>query len=399
MLIRTLCVFGTRPEAIKMAPLIKELNSNAKIDNKICVTGQHKQMLDSVLELFNIFPDFNLEVMTVNQTLTSLTTKILMGLEALFKDYQPDLILVHGDTTTTLATSLAAYYHKIPIAHIEAGLRTGSIYSPWPEEINRKLTGHMALLHFAPTAMAEQNLLKENVDKESIYVTGNTVIDACLHIIQKIDSDQLVRAKLATSFPFLKDYSKLILVTGHRRESFGAGFENICNALKFIGQQYPDVGIVYPVHLNPAVQKPINSILNNIANVHLIPPVDYLSFMYLMKCSYIILTDSGGVQEEAPTIGKPVLVMRSTTERPEAIAVGTSRLIGTEYHSIVSNITNLLESTEEYQKMSQRTNPYGLGDASKKIVDVIVDYFTQKFSLTTHELANLAKERRYEPSC
>jgi UDP-N-acetylglucosamine 2-epimerase (non-hydrolysing) len=372
MTVNTLCVFGTRPEAIKMAPLIKELEAQHTICNKICVTEQHQQMLESVLNLFEIKPDFNLRVMTANQDLSSLTSKILLGLAEVFKQYKPDFVLVHGDTTTTLAASLSAYYHRIPVVHIEAGLRTGDMTSPWPEEANRKLAGALAVVHFAPTPCSRDNLLREGVAPESIYVTGNTVIDALNGMVNKIEQDLVLSHKLSSEFSFLSPERRFILVTGHRRENFGEGFERICQALAETAVLFPHIDIVYPVHLNPHVQQPVKSLLGHIPNIHLIEPVDYLPFVYLMKSAYIILTDSGGIQEEAPSLGKPVLVMRDITERPEAVASGTVKLVGTDIEKIVGNITLLVTNNELYQQMSCAQNPYGDGKASERIAEVIV---------------------------
>lgn len=367
----TLCVFGTRPEAIKMAPIIKRLHATNNIQNKVCVTGQHRQMLDSVLSNFKIAPDFNLEAMTEGQNLEGLTAKILTSLSAVYTEYKPDLVLVHGDTTTTLAASLSAYYHHIPIAHIEAGLRTGNINSPWPEEANRKLTGALAALHFAPTPLAKQNLLKEGIPAHSIYVTGNTVIDALYEMTKKLAAEPLLRQALQQAFPYLNPKRKIILVTGHRRENFGQGFERICQALIRIARAFPDVDIVFPVHLNPNVQQPVKSLLHTINNIHLIAPVDYLPFIYLMESAYLILTDSGGIQEEAPALGKPTLVMRDNTERPEALEAGTVKMVGTSVEKIVFHVEQLLTNQRIYQQMSQAKNPYGDGTASAQIVEVI----------------------------
>lgn len=371
-MLNTLCVFGTRPEAIKMAPLILELNKNSNICNRICVTSQHQQMLKSVLDLFQIIPDYNLQVMSPNQDLTTLTVKILIGLADVFKNYKPDFVLVHGDTTTTLAASLSAYYHKIPIIHIEAGLRTGNINLPWPEEGNRKLTGNLAVIHCAPTVSASFNLLKESVPKENIFVTGNTVIDALKIMVQKINDDPSLSSQLKRQFYFLSSTRQYILVTGHRRESFGEGFERICFALAEIAKRFPNVDIVYPVHLNPSVQQPVKKLLDGISNIHLIEPVDYLPFIYLMKSAHIILTDSGGIQEEAPFLGKPVLVMREVTERPEAVEAGTAQLVGTSVEKIVKAVQQLLTNKNIHHKMSVSTNPYGDGSASKRIVENIL---------------------------
>lgn len=375
MPIHTLCVFGTRPEAIKMAPVIRHLQAHDAFNNKVCVTGQHQQMLNPVLDLFEIKPDFNLKVMTENQTLSHLTAAILTGLAEVFQHHRPDLLLVHGDTTTTLAASLSAYYHRIPIAHVEAGLRTGNLLLPWPEEANRKLSGALAQIHFAPTNGARLNLLRENVAPETIHVTGNTVIDALLEMVQVIDTQPEVQASLQRQFPFLKPHRRMILITGHRRENFGQGFEHICQALVRIAQRFPDVDLVYPVHLNPSVQKPVKSLLSNMSNIHLIDPVDYLPFTYLMKSAYCILTDSGGIQEEAPSLGKPVLVLRDVTERPEAVTAGTVILVGTHADTIVAQTERLLTDQALYQRMSTTQNPYGHGDAAGQITTILAKVF------------------------
>lgn len=375
MVVNTLCIFGTRPEAIKMAPLLQQLNAHPDVNSKLCVTGQHEHMLNPVLDLFNLVPDFNLRVMTENQTLSHLTAKILVELANVFEQYKPDVIFVHGDTTTTLAAAISAYYHRIPIAHVEAGLRTGDINLPWPEEANRKLTGALAQFHFAPTMTSCQNLLNEGVVREKIHITGNTVIDALHSIVNRIDEHPELADLLSQQFPYLSLERKLILVTGHRRENFGEGFERICEALALVACQFPNVDIVYPVHLNPNVLKPVQSLLSGINNVHLIEPVDYLPFVYLMKSSYLILTDSGGIQEEAPSLGKPVLVMRDNTERPEALDAGTVLLVGTDVDKIVNQVTDLLIDTERYQQMSQAQNPYGDGNASQYIVQTILQQF------------------------
>lgn len=375
-MIHTLCVFGTRPEAIKMAPVVKQLAAHAAFSNKVCVTGQHRQMLEPFLELFNIKPDFDLNVMTPNQTLSKLTANILHGLAGVFEHYRPDVILVHGDTTTTLATSLAAYYHQIPVAHVEAGLRTGNIFLPWPEEANRRLTGVLATQHFAPTPLSRQNLLDEGVPADAIHVTGNTVVDALFNVLQQFESNPALEQSFSKQFSFLSTERRMILVTGHRRENFGGGFERICQALVSIALAFPDVDIVYPVHLNPHVQAPVHALLSSTPNIHLIAPVDYLPFVYLMKASYLILTDSGGIQEEAPSLGKPVLVMRDKTERPEAVDAGTVQLVGTEVHVILDAVTCLLENAEHYRRMSQAQNPYGDGDASRRIAEALVTRFS-----------------------
>ena len=366
MKLKLLVVFGTRPEAIKMAPLVKELGKSGKLEVKVCVTAQHRQMLDQVLQLFDITPDFDLNLMRPGQTLTQLTCNILQGMEGVFTKYKPDWVLVHGDTSTTLASSLAAYYQQVGVAHVEAGLRTGNLYSPWPEEANRQLTGRLANLHFAPTAQAQTNLLNEGVSPNNVYVTGNTVIDALISVSQHLDMDEDLTRTLASQFPFLDVTRRMVLVTGHRRENFGAGFEAMCQALKAIAAE-PNVQVVYPVHLNPQVQEPVHRILESVANMHLIEPQEYLPFVYLMKCSHMILTDSGGIQEEAPSLGKPVLVMRKTTERPEAVAAGTVRLVGTDTHRIVTETQHLLNDPVAYQHMAFAHNPYGDGSACQQI--------------------------------
>lgn len=368
-MLKLLIVFGTRPEAIKMAPLVKELRKSNKILVKVCVTAQHRQMLDQVLQLFDITPDFDLDLMRPGQTLTQLTCNILQGMEGVFCQYKPDWVLVHGDTSTTLGASLAAYYQQMKVGHIEAGLRTHNLYSPWPEEANRQITGRLTELHFAPTEQAQANLLQEGVAAAIIHVTGNTVIDALINVSRRIDKDVVLKKKLADQFTFLDESRQLVLVTGHRRENFGAGFESMCQALKDIAAD-PSVQVVYPVHLNPQVQEPVKRILGNTTNVHLIAPLDYLPFVYLMKQSHLILTDSGGVQEEAPSLGKPVLVMRNTTERPEAVAAGTVRLVGTDRNTIVSETQRLLADSSAYQSMARAHNPYGDGLACKRIREI-----------------------------
>ena len=369
---KVLLVFGTRPEAIKMAPLALKLKSfNQDFETRVCVTGQHRQMLDQVLELFSLKPDFDLNLMKPGQTLSDVTSGVLKGLEQVFAEWMPDLILVHGDTATTFAASLAGYYHKIKIGHVEAGLRTGDLYSPWPEEANRKLTGVLANYHFAPTQSSYENLIKENVSPENIVVTGNTVIDALLQVKQKIEQDQSLSIQFQQQFSYLDSNKKLILVTGHRRENFGQGFLNICTALVNLAKKYPDLQIVYPVHLNPNVQQPVNDLLTGIDNVFLIAPQDYLPFVYLMNRSYLILTDSGGIQEEAPSLGKPVLVMRDTTERPEAVSAGTVRLVGTDVQAIETSVIELLENSNFYSKMAEAHNPYGDGTACQQIIDFL----------------------------
>ncbi|WP_426455677.1 non-hydrolyzing UDP-N-acetylglucosamine 2-epimerase [Acinetobacter sp. KB005] len=369
---RVLLVFGTRPEAIKMAPLALKLQQNIEdFETKVCVTGQHRQMLDQVLELFNLKPDFDLNLMKPGQTLSDVTSGVLKGLEQVFEQWKPDIILVHGDTATTFAATLAGYYHKIKIGHVEAGLRTGDLYSPWPEEANRQLTGVLANYHFAPTNSSYQNLIKENVNPETIIVTGNTVIDALLQVKDKVEQDEDLIQKFEQEFKFLDKSKKLVLVTGHRRENFGQGFLNICTALANLAKKYSDIQIVYPVHLNPNVQKPVNELLSGIDNIFLIQPQDYLPFVYLMNRSYLILTDSGGIQEEAPSLGKPVLVMRDTTERPEAVDAGTVRLVGTDVSTIEKSVSELLENTSLYNAMAAAHNPYGDGTSCQQIIDFL----------------------------
>lgn len=365
--LKTLCVFGTRPEAIKMAPLAIQLAEDERFDAKVCVTGQHREMLDQVLDLFELKPDYDLNIMKPGQDLTDVTTGILQGLKSVLVEFNPDIVLVHGDTATTFAATLAAYYQQIPVGHVEAGLRTGNIYSPWPEEGNRKLTGTLTTLHFAPTATSKQNLLNEGISESSIEVTGNTVIDALLDVVAKLDSNQKLQQTFSEQFDFLNAQKKLILVTGHRRESFGGGFERICQALVDTAKAHPDIEILYPVHLNPNVREPVNRLLQGIDNVHLIEPLDYLPFVYLMNRAHIILTDSGGIQEEAPSLGKPVLVMRDTTERPEAVEAGTVKLVGTEVSAIRDNLETLLNDEQAYTAMSRAHNPYGDGQACRRI--------------------------------
>lgn len=367
---RILSVFGTRPEAIKMAPLVKMLERDNRFQSSVCVTAQHREMLDQVLELFDITPDYDLNVMKAGQSLNALTSHILTGMVPVLQGYKPDVVLVHGDTTTTFAVTLAAYYEQIAVGHIEAGLRTGNIYSPWPEEANRKLTGALTTYHFSPTESARDNLIKEGY-ANNIYITGNTVIDALFEVRAKISRNSTLISELEETFSFLDKKKKCILVTGHRRESFGSGFERICKALIHIAQSYPESQIVYPVHLNPNVQEPVKKLLGCIPNIYLIEPLQYLPFVYLMEHSYIILTDSGGVQEEAPSLGKPVLVMRETTERPEAVNAGTVRLVGTDVQKIINNVSLLMDSKDEYKKMSQAHNPYGDGLACERIVNAL----------------------------
>ncbi|EPA0546054.1 MULTISPECIES: non-hydrolyzing UDP-N-acetylglucosamine 2-epimerase [Vibrio] len=368
---KILTVFGTRPEAIKMAPLVHALAADDRFEAKCCVTAQHREMLDQVLELFEITPDYDLNLMRAGQTLNDVTARIVQELKPVLQEFQPDVVLVHGDTATTFAASLAAYYEQIEVGHVEAGLRTGNIYSPWPEEANRRLTGVLTNYHFAPTETSKENLLRENFAPEDIFVTGNTVIDALLMVKDKIESDSDLSATLAAQFPFLDESKQLILVTGHRRESFGGGFERICEALAQTAKQHPNVQILYPMHLNPNVREPVNRILGDVENVLLIEPQQYLPFIYLMSRSHIILTDSGGIQEEAPSLGKPVLVMRDTTERPEAVAAGTVKLVGTNVEKITASLGSLLNDEEAYQEMSFAHNPYGDGKACERILDAL----------------------------
>lgn len=369
--IKVLTIFGTRPEAIKMAPLALALDDAPGINAKVCVTAQHREMLDQVLNLFNITPDYDLDIMKPGQTLSEITANILCKIEPVLKEFKPDCVLVHGDTSTTLSASLAAYYQQIPVGHVEAGLRTGNIYSPWPEEGNRKLTGALTRFHFAPTERSQQNLLAENVNPDSVTVTGNTVIDALLWVQQRITSDEALQQEFQNSYPFLDPAKRMILVTGHRRESFGKGFENICASLRQIAETHSDVQIVYPVHLNPNVQEPVNRLLSNVGNIHLIEPQDYLPFVYLMMRSTLILTDSGGIQEEAPSLGKPVLVMRETTERPEAVDAGTVKLVGTDSAKIIQEVNTLLTDQHAYDIMSKAHNPYGDGKACERIINTL----------------------------
>lgn len=365
---KVLTVFGTRPEAIKMAPLVKALSQDNFFQTKVCVTAQHREMLDQVLNLFEIEPDYDLDIMQPGQSLSEMTCRILEGLQAVLTSFKPDVVLVHGDTTTTMATSLAAFYKRIPVGHIEAGLRTGNLYSPWPEEANRKLTGLLAMYHFSPTENSRRNLLTESVADDQIFVTGNTVIDALFWVRDRLLTDPLVHTQMQTSYPFLAHNKRIVLVTGHRRESFGTGFERICTALAQIASANPDVQVVYPVHLNPNVQEPVTRILSGINNVMLIEPLDYLPFVYLMNRCYLILTDSGGIQEEGPSLGKPVLVMRDTTERPEAITAGTVKLVGTDTDKITHAVAELLNDKQAYQAMSHAHNPYGDGRACERIL-------------------------------
>ncbi|NCC60768.1 MAG: UDP-N-acetylglucosamine 2-epimerase (non-hydrolyzing) [Verrucomicrobiae bacterium] len=365
-----LTVFGTRPEAIKMAPVVKALSSAPTIDAKVCVTAQHRQMLDQVLDIFSITPDFDLDLMKPGQDLSDITSNVLLGMRDVYTKWKPDYILVHGDTTTTMAASLSAYYAQIKVGHVEAGLRTFNKYAPWPEEMNRRITGAITDIHFAPTLKSRENLLLENVSEASIHITGNTVIDALLEVVRRIREDQNLQSSLAKRFNFLDAAKRMILVTGHRRENFGSGFENICQALAKIAGR-GDVQVVYPVHLNPNVQEPVRRILSNAPNVILLEPQDYLPFVYLMDRSTLIITDSGGVQEEAPSLGKPVLVMRDTTERPEAVDAGTVKLVGTDCQIIVREANTLLDNAEAYHAMARAHNPYGDGKASGRILNIL----------------------------
>lgn len=368
---KILTIFGTRPEAIKMSPLVTALGKDNQFTSRVCVTGQHREMLDQVLELFQIEPDYDLNIMKAGQTLSEVTANIITNLQPVIDDFRPDMILVHGDTATTFCASLSAFYNQIPVGHVEAGLRTGNIYSPWPEEGNRKLVSCIAKHNFAPTVMAANNLIRENVNENSIYVTGNTVIDALMMVKEKIASDSSINTSLGDLFPMIRNDKKMVLITGHRRENFGDGFKRICRAIEILAKENPEVVFVYPVHLNPKVQQPVNEMLSARENIHLIEPQGYVEFVYLMINSELILTDSGGIQEEAPSLGKPVLVMRDTTERPEAVQAGTVLLVGTDIEKIVSNVNQLLNDHELYSAMSSAHNPYGDGTAVQKIISVL----------------------------
>lgn len=379
-----LLVFGTRPEAIKMAPLVKEFQKSIQeFKVVVCVTGQHREMLDQVLHIFDIKPDYDLNVMKQGQDLYDVTSRVLLGMRDVLKEVRPDIVLVHGDTTTSTAAALAAFYQQIPVGHIEAGLRTHNIYSPWPEEMNRLLTGRIATYHFSPTSLSRQNLLNEGVKEEAIIVTGNTVIDALYMVVNKIKNDKILDANLENilrnagyDVNRLNDQKKLVLITGHRRENFGDGFISMCTAIKDLTKKYPNVDFVYPMHLNPNVRKPIHEVfgedLSNLGNMFFIEPLEYLSFVYLMEKSTLVLTDSGGIQEEAPGLGKPVLVMRDTTERPEALEAGTVKLVGTDYDKIVNEVSALLDDKVYYEKMSKAVNPYGDGNASGRIANILI---------------------------
>lgn len=378
---KIMLVFGTRPEAIKMAPLVKEFQKHSnEFETIVCVTGQHREMLDQVLKIFEITPDYDLNIMKHGQDLYDVTARVLTGMRDVLKEMRPNVVLVHGDTTTSTAVALAAFYQQIPVGHVEAGLRTHNIYSPWPEEMNRQITGRIAAFHFAPTPLSKQNLLSEGVKEESIVVTGNSVIDALYMVVEKIKKDGALDAELkgvlrqaGYDVNRLADDKKLVLITGHRRENFGDGFINMCTAIKDLTKKYPDADFVYPMHLNPNVRKPIHEVfgedLSNLGNMFFIEPLEYLSFVYLMEKSTIVLTDSGGIQEEAPGLGKPVLVMRDTTERPEALEAGTVKLVGTGYDKIVSEVSALLDNQDYYDRMSKAVNPYGDGMACGRIVN------------------------------
>lgn len=378
-------VFGTRPEAIKMAPLVKELKKDEEhFKTIVCVTGQHREMLDQVLQIFEIVPDYDLNIMKQGQDLYDVTSRVLIGMRDILREVSPDIVLVHGDTTTSTAAALASFYQQIPVGHVEAGLRTHNIYSPWPEEMNRQITGRIASFDFAPTPLSKENLLKENVDESKITVTGNTVIDALYWVVDKIKNDKKLNAELKELLRHagydtnrLENGKRLVLITGHRRENFGDGFIHMCTAIKDLTQKYPDVDFVYPMHLNPNVRKPIHEVfgenLENLGNMFFIEPLEYLSFVYLMEQSFIVLTDSGGIQEEAPGLGKPVLVMRDTTERPEALEAGTVKLVGTDYNRIVTEVSTLLDNKTSYEKMSHAVNPYGDGKACGRILKVLMN--------------------------
>lgn len=372
--IKCMCIIGTRPEAIKMAPLALALRADPRFDFRLCLTGQHRQMLDQVMTLFGLKADFDLDIMKPGQDLTDVTARILTGMRDVYRAFKPDIALVHGDTSTTLSASLASFYHDVAVGHVEAGLRTGNMRAPFPEEANRKLTGALASLHFAPTELSRKNLLREGVDPQSIHVTGNTVIDALLDVSARVSGDKDLQKQFGAQFSFLKNGQRVLLVTGHRRENFGDGFQRICRAIAEIARAFPDVAIVYPVHMNPNVVQPVRQILSGISNVHLIEPLEYLPFIYLMQRAHLILTDSGGVQEEAPSLGKPVLVMRDTTERPEAVEAGTVKLVGTDEFAIVSGVSRLLTDEAAYRAMSMAHNPYGDGKAVQRIVSLLATW-------------------------
>ena len=386
-------VFGTRPEAIKMCPLVKEFQKYTdKFNTVVCVTGQHREMLDQVLSIFGVKPDYDLNIMKQGQDLTDVTARVLTGMRDVFKECKPDVVLVHGDTTTSTAAALAAFYQQIPVGHVEAGLRTHNIYSPWPEEMNRQITGRIATYNFSPTPLSEKNLIEEKIQGK-IYVTGNTVIDALHMVVEKLKGDKALAAKqtkkLATAgydITRLKNGKRLVLITGHRRENFGTGFIHMVTAIRDLKSKYPDVDFVYPMHLNPNVRKPIHEVfgdnLSNLGNMFFIEPLEYLEFVYLMEKSTIVLTDSGGIQEEAPGLGKPVLVMRDTTERPEALSSGTVHLVGTDYNKIVDEVSTLLDDADAYNKMSRAVNPYGDGYACRRIIEVLVGKETDMYDIS-----------------
>lgn len=398
MINRIMLVFGTRPEAIKMAPLVKEFQKHSsEIETLVCVTGQHREMLDQVLQIFEIHPNYDLNIMKQGQDLYDVTSRVLLGMRDVLKEAKPDVVLVHGDTTTSTAAALAAFYQQIPVGHVEAGLRTHNIYSPWPEEMNRLITSRIATYNFSPTPLSRQNLLDEGVMENSIVVTGNTVIDALYWVVNRIKSDKRLDEELEgilmnTGYDVkrLNTGKKLILITGHRRENFGDGFTKMCNAIKQLTEKYPEVDFVYPMHLNPNVRKPIHDVfgenLSNLGNMFFIEPLEYLSFVYLMEKSNIVLTDSGGIQEEAPGLGKPVLVMRDTTERPEALDAGTVKLVGTNYQKIVSEVSALLDDENHYKQMSMAVNPYGDGLACSRIVNFLTKIDESAFSITQNTL-------------
>lgn len=381
---KIMLVFGTRPEAIKMAPLVKAFQqSKERFETIVCVTGQHRQMLDQVLGLFDITPDYDLNIMKQGQDLYDVTARVLTGMRDVLREAQPDVVLVHGDTTTSTAAALAAFYQQIPVGHVEAGLRTHNIYSPWPEEMNRQITGRIATYNFAPTPLSRENLLSEGIAEKSITVTGNTVIDALYMVVDKINSNTDLAEQLAKELQSagydtgrLNDGRRMVLITGHRRENFGDGFLSMCRAIKALTEKYPDVDFVYPMHLNPNVRRPIHEVfgedLSDLGNMHFIEPLEYLSFVFLMEKSTIVLTDSGGIQEEAPGLGKPVLVMRDTTERPEALEAGTVKLVGTDYDRIISEVSHLLDDTAYYELMSKAVNPYGDGHACERIIKQLI---------------------------
>ena len=383
---KVMLVFGTRPEAIKMAPLVKAFQKHPEeVETVVCVTGQHREMLDQVLRIFNVVPDYDLNIMKSGQDLYDITSRVVLGMRDVLKESQPDVVLVHGDTTTSMAAALAAFYLQIPVGHVEAGLRTHNIYSPWPEEMNRQITGRIATFNLSPTALSRQNLLEEGVSEDKIIVTGNTVIDALHMMVERIKSDATLSANLQSELKSrgydvgrLADGTRrMVLITGHRRENFGEGFKHICQAIKTLSERYPEVDFVYPMHLNPNVRRPIKEVLGDALtadnNLFFIEPLEYLDFVFLMEKSNIVLTDSGGIQEEAPGLGKPVLVMRDTTERPEALEAGTVKLVGTDYDKIVSHVSQLLDSREHYEQMSKAVNPYGDGLACSRIVDHIIE--------------------------